>query len=357
MNKKILIICEARPPQVNGVVTTFTNLKIELEKIGYEVDIIGPDNPIFKTMELPIYPEIRIVLNPWKVKYFLHSQYNYIHIATEGPLGYYASRYCKKNGIKFSSSYHTKMPEYINNKFKIIPTSLVYKYMRSLHEASTNILVTSDSMRDELKERSFNNKMITWTRGVDNTIFNPFDKTIMDKPYILYVGRISSEKNIEEFLNLRCEGYYKVVVGDGPDHAKLLKKYWFNRDIKFLGKQTGKKLARIYAGASCFVFPSKTDTFGIVNIEALCCGTPVAAYNVTGPRDIVIDGVNGFLRDNLQYAVDLCLLADKELFNRVEIAKVAQEKYSWYNCAQIFVEGLVQNVKSNSRDSQQTQTL
>lgn len=197
--KKILIICEERPPQVNGVVTTFKNVEVELVKMGFTVDIIGPDNPIFKTISLPFYKEIDIVVNPWKIKQFINDDYDYIHIATEGPLGLYVARYCEKMKIKFTSSYHTKMPEYINTKFRFIPTSFVYRYMRSLHRKSSNVLVTSKSMRDELKQKKFNNYFTVWSRGVDATIFNSSEKKTLAKPYLLYVGRVSVEKILKRF--------------------------------------------------------------------------------------------------------------------------------------------------------------
>ncbi len=341
--KKILIICEARPPQVNGVVTTFRNVGEELVKMGYVVHIIGPDSPVFKTISLPFYKEIDIVVNPWKVKQFIDGNYDYIHIATEGPLGLYAARYCEKNKIKFTTSYHTKMPEYINAKFPFISTNFVYRYMRSLHRKSSNVLVTSKSMRDELKNNNFNNCFTVWSRGVDATIFNSSQKKILAKPYLLYVGRVSVEKNIDAFFALDFPDHIKVVVGDGPDLERLKQENDHRSDIVFTGVKFGKDLAAWYAGAECFVFPSKTDTYGIVMIEALCCGTPVAGYDVTGPIDVVDRSAFGYTSICLQDAVETVLYNTTTQYatTRKDREKISQERFTWKNCATIFANSLV----------------
>jgi glycosyltransferase involved in cell wall biosynthesis len=342
-NEKVLIICEARPPQVNGVVTTFRNVQRELEEMGYTVDIIGPDWEQFKTMSLPFYKEIQIVLNPWKIRNLINSgYYDFIHIATEGPLGYYAAKYCEKKKIKFTTSYHTKMPEYVNAKFPLIPTNLVYRYMRRLHKRSSNILVTSESMRNELIAKGFNNSFIVWARGVDETVFNSSTKQKLAKPYLLYVGRVSVEKNIDAFMKLDFPDHIKVIVGDGPDLARLKSENEHRQDILFVGVKFGKDLAAWYAGADCFVFPSKTDTYGIVMIESLCCGTPVAGYDVTGPVDIITRPEFGEAYPHLQTAVEIVLDEFKhDPDRRQQCEDLSRQMFTWYNCASIFAKSLV----------------
>jgi glycosyltransferase involved in cell wall biosynthesis len=231
------------------------------------------------------------------------------------------------------------MPEYINAKFPFVPKTLVYKYMRSLHENSSNVLVTSGSMEHELKQKKFKNKFTVWSRGVDSSIFNSSSKakTIYRRPYLLYVGRVSVEKNIEAFLSLNSPEHDKVVVGNGPDLARLQKQYSGRDDIIFAGAQFGKDLASWYAGADCFVFPSKTDTYGIVMIESLCCGTPVAGYTVTGPMDVLVRPEFGEAFDNLDHAV-YCILCDLKFY---DCEKMAQEMFSWDKCVDIFINSLV----------------
>lgn len=350
---KILIITDAWINQTNGVVTTLINTKKCLEEMGHNVEVISPNQ--FNVKELPTYKEIKIATNPWKIgKMIKDINPDAIHIATEGPLGLFAGMYLRKKKYKFTTSYHTKMPEYVNERFKFIPKSLVYMYMRFIHKGSSTILVTTESMLQELQKHGFKQNIMVWNRGVDATIFNtenlssdePYEYYKMLKPYVLYVGRISIEKNLEAFINLDIP-YNKVIVGDGPLFDEL-----FNdlNSVKMVpsgnvdkpkyatimvGKQIGEELKRWYAHAEVFVFPSKTDTYGIVMLESMACGTPVAAYPVTGPIDCVKNNVTGYLDDDLASAIEKCTKLD-----RSKIAKIGQAN-TWESCTQTFLKTLV----------------
>lgn len=326
---KILIATDAWKPQVNGVVTTLTNLG-ELSK---EICFITPDD--FKTYSNPIYPEIRLAF-PSQIQILeLIEKHNpdFIHISTEGPIGSAVRRWCLKNEKKFTTSYHTKFPEFLEAFYRI-PTWATYWFFKRFHNAGNGMFVATKSLAEDLKSKGFKN-LIAWNRGVDLNQFYPDPKfQSWGKKILLYVGRVSKEKNIDAFLEVDIEeSHLKVVVGDGPDLDRLKNKY-VGKDVLFMGKKAGKELADVYRAADCFVFPSKADTFGLVIIEALACGTPVAAYPVTGPIDILNDKV-GAVDEDLSVAVKKALVVDRN--ECVEHAK----KYTWENVVDSFIKNVI----------------
>lgn len=323
---KILLVTDAWEPQMNGVVRTLTKTVAELRKMGHDVEVINPYDGYW-TMQLPTYPDIRLApFARWDVeKRLVQFAPEAIHIATEGPLGQAARAFCLKWGVPFTTSYHTKFPEYTKARFPFIPLSWPYKFVRDFHNSGGRIMVTTPSMAEFLKDRGFEN-LVAWTRGVDLEQFNPrFHNSPEDiygdlpKPIFLNVGRIAVEKNMEAFLDLDLPGS-KVVVGHGPAEEQLKKKY---PDVHFMGAKFGDELARYFADADVFVFPSLTDTFGLVIIESMAAGTPVAAYPVNGPIDILPDTQGGYVDDDLKKACLDCLN-----LKRKDVRKTA-EKYSW----------------------------
>lgn len=309
MNKertlRLVIVTDAWAPQTNGVVTTLSSVIAHLPDLGLEVSVIHQG--LFKTWPLPSYPEIRIARNPGKLKTLLNEIGPHaIHIATEGPLGLAARRYCRHRNIAFTTSLHTKFPEYVNLRFAI-PVSVGYRFLRWFHGAANCTLVTTDSHREELNGWGLTGLKV-WSRGVDTSRFVPAATEVGGKrPRLLYVGRVAVEKNIEAFLKLDIDAH-KVVVGDGPARRDLEARY---PAASWLGYRHGQALVDEYARADVFVFPSRTDTFGLVMLEAMACGTPVAAFPVTGPRDVVENGVNGWLDDDLASAVRGALQVDR----------------------------------------------
>ena len=291
---RVLIVSDAWHPQINGVVRTYEYLSRELEKDGHIIHVIGPAH-FAATLPMPFYPEIRLVLKPYRrlkrmIKDFAPDK---IHIATEGPLGWAARKYCLRKNITYTSSYHTQFPDYIAKRFAwLIPPlyraahNLSIKMIRTFHNTSQTVMVSTQSLEAQLKEWGFTQPMERLSRGIDTNLFYPGEKTILQnlkKPIALYVGRIAIEKNLEDFLDMKWDGT-KVLVGDGPIRTKLQKEY---PDAVFAGTKQGKDLSDYYRSSDVFVFPSRTDTFGIVLIEALACGLPVAGYDVTGPKDVV----------------------------------------------------------------------
>lgn len=326
---KILIISDNLPDQINGVVTTFNNIKKISESRGYSIHHISPMD--FKYFSMPKYPEAKISI-PFEIgKKIERINPDYIHIATEGPVGLMARIYCDNKDYKYNTSYHTKFPEYIE-KIYGIPRNISYRYMRWFHKHSGKVLATTKSMVRELKENKFESDVISWTRGVDrNYLSSSLKRKKNTKPVVLYVGRVSKEKNLEVLCEM--QNVFDVrIVGDGPNRKNLEQIY---KNVKFLGYKKGTELADIYVSADVFCFPSKTDTFGIVLIEAMSLGTPVAAYPVAGPIDIVENGVTGFLGDNLIECVYKCL----DLNNQIVIDNSKQ--WTWENCWDIFEKNLI----------------
>ena len=333
---KILIVTDAWYPQVNGVCRTLKNLGDELKKIGHQVEYIEPNQ--FFTVPMPKYNEIKLSLNVWPRvgRLISKADADIIHIATEGPIGIFAKRYCVKNKLKFTTSYHTQFDKYLKLYYPYLPIKLAQKFLKGFHSKAEKILVTTQSMKDELQDIGFDkDKMVVWTRGANHGAFQKPKKINLEykRPIYLYVGRVSIEKNIRAFLDLELEGT-KLVVGKGPDLDKLKKEY---PEAIFKGERTNGELASYFASSDVFVFPSKTDTFGIVIIEALKCGLPVAAYPVAGPKDIFNGSNIGSLNENLKQAALDAINADRS--ECIEHAK----KYTWENCAKIFLNTAVKN--------------
>ena len=330
---RILIISDAWEPQVNGVVRTLQTVARELRALGHTVDIIGPDR--FRTIPCPTYPDIRLSLFPRRKLSRLIEGYapDALHIATEGPLGLSAQKWARKRGCAFTTAFHTRFPEYVHARTGL-PPALFYGFLRRFHGAGQGMMVATASLSVELAGRGFKS-LRTWSRGVDLDLFfpQPREDWGLPGPIFIYVGRVAVEKNIRAFLDLDLPGS-KVVVGDGPQLASLRRDY---PGVHFAGPRYGADLARAYASADVFVFPSLTDTFGLVILEALACGTPVAAYNVTGPKDVLADadGHIGAVDDDLRTAALAALGGDRAA------CRAHAERFSWRACAQMFLSNLV----------------
>ncbi len=329
---KLLLITDAWEPQTNGVVTTYKNVISQLEALGMEIQVVHPG--LFVNIPCPGYKEIDLALShTFSLGNIIReSQADFIHIAVEGPLGLAARRYLKKHKLNFTTSFHTRFPEYVNKRLPFIPVKLGYKFMHWFHSASSNILVTTPSMEKDLAQYGFDN-MTVWGRGVNTELFKPNGKieNNTQDPVFLYVGRVAVEKNIEAFVKLPLPGK-KVIVGDGPSRAGLEKKY---PDTQFVGYKYGEELAAAFAAADVFVFPSKTDTFGLVMLEAMACGTPVAAYPVPGPIDVVKPEITGVLSESLEEA------ALKALHLRRNDCREYALTRSWRACAEVMQNALV----------------
>tara|TARA_A100001391_G_scaffold136353_1_gene94996 strand:- start:13682 stop:14725 length:1044 start_codon:yes stop_codon:yes gene_type:complete len=329
---KIALVTDAWLPQMNGVVRTLTTVADELRSRGHEVEVISPD--LFRSVPCPSYTEIRLALTgPREVGGLLDSfRPDAIHIATEGPLGWAARRYCLKRDFPFTTAYHTQFPDYVASRTGL-PASAIWPLIRRFHAPSERILVATETIREQLRMQGLT-QLHHWSRGVDLATFVPdypppdlfFE---LQRPIQLYVGRVAVEKNIEDFLSNSHPGS-KVVVGDGPAFDRLRQAY---PEAHFLGRRSGEALAACYAGADVFVFPSRTDTFGLVMIEALACGTPVAAYPAPGPLDVLAPG-SGAIAEQLEDAI-----AEALTFSR-EDCLAAGRAYSWEASADQFCEGL-----------------
>lgn len=339
--QKIAIISDAWN-QTNGVVTTLENLKNFLNKNGIATHIIHADNS-HKKIKCPSYNSIKLSITPWKaIEKIKNFNPDHIHIATEGPIGVWVGIWCKIKGIKFTTSYHTKFPEYINMRFSLIPKSLIYFILKKFHNMGEFTLVATDSMKNELENKKFSNLKV-WSRGVSRKIFYPNDlspNNIIKK--LLYVGRVSIEKNLQDFLDLKLDiNHEKIVIGDGPDLKKLKKSY---PDVIFLGLKKRKELREFYASSDVFVFPSKSDTFGLVMLESIACGTPVAAYNVSGPKDILTNGVNGYMSDDLKLSIKKCL--EIKRYTCYDSSK----QYTWKETTEVFLR-YIKKIYEESNDS------
>ena len=329
---RIALVTDAWFPQVNGVVRTLSRVKQELEVLGHRVEVIAP--PAFRTLPCPTYPEIRLaLLQGAKVGRLLAaSGAEAIHIATEGPLGLAARRWCLRRGLPFTTSYHTRFPEYVAARAPV-PAAWGYRVMRWFHRPSAGVMVATQSLREELAARGFAN-LKPWTRGVDLDLFRPRPGEPLPYelpgPVFLYVGRVAVEKNIEAFLALDLPGS-KLVVGGGPQLEQLRRRF---PAAHFAGPRQGEDLARHYAAADVFVFPSLTDTFGLVVLEALASGLPVAAFPVTGPKDILAGSAAGALDQDLRRAALAALALDPAAARR------HAERYSWPATARLFLDNL-----------------
>jgi len=304
---RIALVTDAWLPQTNGVVRTLSITVGKLRQAGHDVALVTPAD--FRTLPCPTYPEIRLSLfAAGRVRRRLDAlDPDAVHIATEGPLGMAARGWCLRRDRAFTSSYHTQFPEYVRARVPI-PLSASYAFLRWFHGKAARTLVATPSMRRALEARGFRN-LAHWGRGVDTELFRPREERFLDlpRPLWLYFGRVAVEKGVQQFLALDLPGT-KLVVGDGPATARLRGQY---PEAVFTGYRFGEELARTVAAADVFVFPSRTDTFGLVLIEAMACGVPVAAYPVTGPIDVVVDGVTGALNEDLRAAALAALQLDR----------------------------------------------
>ncbi|UVI40735.1 glycosyltransferase family 4 protein [Qipengyuania spongiae] len=330
--RRIAIVTDAWHPQMNGVVRTLTTTSERLRAQGHEVAVVSPER--FASIPCPTYPEIRLALpRPGAVAAMLRDfAPDAIHIATEGPLGLAARRHCLARGVRFTTAYHTQFPEYVARRTGL-PAEWFWRYIAWFHAPARRVLVATESIGTQLRAHGLS-RLHRWSRGVDLAHFSPgavqpAAYAELPRPIQLYVGRIAVEKNIEAFLSADYPGS-KVVVGDGPALPALRRRF---PDVHFVGRKTGAELAGYYAGADVFVFPSRTDTFGLVMIEALACGTPVAAFPVPGPLDIVTEAT-GALSETLERAIDAALYCD-----RGDCAAHGA-LFSWEAATRQFLEGL-----------------
>ena len=321
--QNILIVSDAWEPQVNGVVTTLTNTAKEIQKLGYNLDTLTHIDCNIK-WQTP-YPDVMFAIPDKKVVKSKIFNADAVHISTpEGPIGNKALKYCVKKNIPFTTGYHTKWPEFLNHIFGM-PNKITTKFLKHVHKKSKAILVPTLSAKNELVEQGFKN-VVVQTRGVNRDQFT-FNSD--PKDYIVCVSRVSKEKGLDDFCQLPYPN--KVLVGDGPYLLELTKKY---PDVEFTGVMKGNQLADYYRNAQCFVFPSKADTFGVVMIEAMACGTPVAAYPVTGPIDVIDQGQTGWLNEDLFQAVENAIKLDRK--NVYEYS----QKWTWQSSTQEFVTSL-----------------
>ncbi|MEQ9087602.1 MAG: glycosyltransferase family 1 protein [Alphaproteobacteria bacterium] len=336
---RVLIVTDAWFPQINGVVRTLDAIGRELEKAGHTILLITPDQ--FRSIPCPTYSEIRLSLLPGRKIARIIGSFapEAIHIATEGPLGLAARRVCRRRDLAFTTSFHTKFPEYVHARFGI-PIRLSYRFLHWFHSTASQTMVATPSVGEELAGWGFEN-LVPWTRGVDVEIFHPRPECRetaflpLERPLFLYTGRVAVEKNITAFLELDLPGT-KMVVGDGPQLETLRRAY---PDVHFAGAKHGEELARHYAAANVFVFPSLTDTFGNVLLEAMASGVPVAAYPVTGPRDVLAehrsdDPAPGILDDDLGRAA----LAALDIPG--EVARAYALRFTWARSAAQFLANL-----------------
>ena len=323
----ILVATDAWHPQVNGVVRTLTMMAEAAKSFGVDISFLTPQS--FRTFAMPSYPDLRLALpGPAKIASLIEAaKPDGIHIATEGPIGFMVRRYCRKRGLPFTTSFHTRFPEYVSARSPM-PEAWVWRGLRWFHKPSQAVMAATPALAAELRARGFRN-VVLCSRGVDTALFHPRAIDLcLPAPVFLSVGRVAVEKNLEAFLELDLPGT-KVVVGDGPARSALERQY---PDAVFLGARHGEELAEIYAAADVFVFPSKTDTFGLVLLEALASGLPVAAFPVAGPRDVIGTAPVGVLHEDLRTACLGALQISTETC--VEFAAA----HTWQASARVFVE-------------------
>ncbi len=327
---KVMIVTDAWRPQVNGVVRTLSTTRREMEAMGHEVDILSPLE--FRTLPCPTYPDIRLSVLPGRgvEKRIRDFAPHALHIATEGPLGLAARRHALRHKLPFTTAYHTRFPEYVKARFGV-PLSWTYRFLRWFHAPSRAVMAPTQKVKSDLETYGFDN-VVLWSRGVDLDVFRmqKADRLQSAPPIFLYVGRVAVEKNIEAFLELDLPGS-KWVAGDGPALSGLRAKY---PEVNYLGVLNQHELAEVYASADVFVFPSKTDTFGLVLLEAMACGLPVAAYPVTGPIDVLGGSNAGVMHEDLREACLAALNIDRAA------ARAHAEKFSWRAATEQFLSHL-----------------
>lgn len=304
---RILIVSDAWTPQVNGVVTSLAALVAELRGLGHQVKLLSPAD--FRAVPCPTYPEIPLVWDLWRVGRAIRDfRPDCVHLATEGPLGWAARRWLVKRGLAFSTAIHTRFPEYVSTRWPWIAPRWGYAFLRAFHRPSQAVLVTTERLREEFASWALR-RLKLWRKGVDTRLFRPDEaRSRPVRPVFLYVGRIAPEKNLQAFLDLELPGE-KRVVGDGPQREALQGQY---PQVRFVGYRHGQALAEAYQDASVLVFPSRTDTYGLVMLEALACGTPVAAFPVAGPLDVLQQGLSGVMAEDLHAACMDALELDRK---------------------------------------------
>jgi len=327
----IVLVTDAWHPQVNGVVQTWTYMQRELAALGHELRIIHPGGSL--AISAPGEPDVRLSLEP--ARHLTRALGSLVpaglHIATEGPLGWAARALARRRRWLFTTSYHTRFPEYLKTRFGI-PAALTLAVLRHFHRDSRAVLVPTDALRGELRRAGFARTRL-WSRGVDGNLFRPAarDRLPLPRPILLYVGRVAPEKNLQAFLDLDFAGS-RVVVGDGPERARLQARH---PQVLWLGRQAHEQLPAFYDAADVFVFPSRTDTFGLVMLEAMACGCPVAAFPVCGPLQVVTPGVSGALHEDLRCACLAALRLDRALVREQALRR------SWRKIAQDLVAAFV----------------
>jgi glycosyltransferase involved in cell wall biosynthesis len=325
---RVLIVTDAWSPQVNGVVVTLVHTVAQLARIGHDVGLITPEG--FRTMPMPGYPEIPLALFPGRevARRIDAFRPEALHIATEGPLGIAARSACLHRRQAFTTAYHTQFPEYVHARCRL-PVGISYAWLRRFHAPSSAVMCGTPALLERLRARGFAN-LVLWSRGVDTSLFTPAPREARtgERPIFLYVGRVAVEKNLEAFCRLDVPGT-KWIVGDGPARSSLEARY---PRVRFFGTRHGVDLASFYQQADVFVFPSRTDTFGLVMVEALACGTPVAAYPVTGPLDVITDTSAGILSHDLRDAAMEALRCDRDAARRFGL------RFSWETATRQFAE-------------------
>jgi len=330
---RILLATDAWAPQVNGVVMTLRNTIRGVEAAGHVVEVIGPDR--FRSIPCPTYPEIRLALRPYPRFAELARRFapDVVHIATEGPVGLAARKFCLREQLAFTSAYHTRFPEYVHARIRL-PLHLTYEWLRRFHAPGRALMVPTAAIHDVLERRRFRN-LVMWSRGVDTELFRPGPRLATEwaRPVFMYVGRVAVEKNIDAFLALDLPGT-KVVVGDGPQRPLLQRRF---PATVFTGAKMGEELAAYFRSADVFVFPSRTDTFGLVLLEAMASGTPAAAFPVTGPIDVIAPGRSGVLSEDLRAAALAALELSRDVVRSHALA------FSWERATAQFLDNLVPN--------------